>query len=168
LRAARVSRRQVRVGMIDMRTLRGANQCRSCTSAGERAPTTKGHHYCKPEPHPYPSVMLDSMGIGALLGRHEGTSGLDSASARRERPDHRAQHPHVLEASLPRSRRHHRRHCGYQLRKLDVICTSRVQFVRKRDDRIGIASMNYPSKRPLAIRARVGHLVTRGGTCAFG
>jgi hypothetical protein len=27
------------------------------------------YHYCKTAPHPYPSVMLDSMGIGALWGQ---------------------------------------------------------------------------------------------------
>ena len=26
--------------------------------------------YCKASTHPYPSVLLDSMGIGALLGRN--------------------------------------------------------------------------------------------------
>jgi len=27
----------------------------------------QGSYYCKASPHPYPSVMLDSMGIAALL-----------------------------------------------------------------------------------------------------
>jgi hypothetical protein len=33
-------------------------------------PTPGSTYYCKASPHPDPSVILDSIGIGALLGRN--------------------------------------------------------------------------------------------------
>jgi len=41
---------------------------------------------------------------------------------------------------------------GYKLRKSDVTCTDRVQFVLKSELPMGVQSQNFPMKNPLAIK----------------